>query len=534
MMRRLARVLVLLVLAAPCAAAAKEAFRGETELLRSLGSEELLAYFGTQYLMNDYQKRQYLSLPTAAERAAWLDRFWIDLDPTPATPENERRIEHEKRVALARRLFGMKKAPGWDRRGETLIRWGLPTDRARTTANIGFYEFTPPGEVWYYHSLDMIVQFSDFNLKGEYFYASDPVGRSSRREIERNKNVSDLLKYGVIQQLYPINYMSPDEVKDLADFNPDDIDYVADSEVRMMTLRDRIAAIEAEKVQEKVNNFYRYRDERPTLYSFEIDRSPLPLWFDVTPFDGGPGTIRTEIGFEVPAAELQFVRRGGNLEAEIELAVLVRDIENRQVAAAIEVLRPSSTGDAYDGPALIPGQLVIGLPPGYYRVGIEARDRLSKRLAAYRTNVELPAFAGAPSISGVVFASGIGETDGSGRFRKGALQVVPHPMRAYRSPVPLSVYFEVYGLDTDPEGLAWYRIEYRIDPVGKRRAGAVLAEEPAISSSFETSGYGATQPQRLSIASANLSGGRFRLTVTVTDRRTFRSASRTEDFTILK
>lgn len=534
MMRHLARALVLLVLAAPCAAPAKEAFRGETALLRSLGAEERLAYFGAQYLMNDQQKRQYLSLPTAEERAAWFDRFWIDLDPTPATPENERRAEHERRVALARRLFGMKKAPGWDRRGETLIRWGLPTDRARTFGNIGFYEFTPPGEVWYYHSLDMIVQFSDFNLKGEFFYASDPVGRSSRRDIERNKNVSDLLKYGVIQQLYPINYLSPDEVKDLADYNPDDIDYIADSEVRMMTLKDRIAAIEAEKIQEKVNNFYRYRVERPTLYSFEIDQRPLPLWFDVTPFDGGAGTIRTEIGFEVPAAEVQFVRREGSMAAEIELAVLVRDLENREVAAAVDVLRPSSTGNTYDGPSLLPGQVVLGLPPGYYRIGVEARDLLSKRRAAYRTNVELPAFSDAPAISGVQFASGIGETDGSGRFRKGALQVVPHPLRAYRAPVPLSVYFEVYGLDTDPEGLAYYRIEYRIDPVGKRRAGAVLAEEPAISSSFETSGYGATQPQHLSIATANLSEGRFRLTVTVTDRRTFRAAERTEYFAILK
>jgi GWxTD domain-containing protein len=224
-MRRIAVIVAIALATLPLPArGAKEAFKGEFARIRALGAEERLAYFGLQYLMNDHQKRQYLSLETPEERERWIESFWIDRDPTPATPENERRIEHEKRVALARKLFGMKKAPGWDRRGETLIRWGMPSQRTETHGTVGFYEFTPPGEVWYYRTFDMIVQFSNFNLKGEFFYASDRIGRSSRRELDRIQNISALAKYGVLQQLYPIEYMSPDEVKDLADWNPDEID----------------------------------------------------------------------------------------------------------------------------------------------------------------------------------------------------------------------------------------------------------------------------------------------------------------------
>ncbi|MCX5753917.1 MAG: GWxTD domain-containing protein [Candidatus Krumholzibacteria bacterium] len=199
------------VLAAPAPARGmKDSFPGEIALLKKLGPEERYSYFAAQYFMNKYQRKAYLSLPTAERRAEWFERFWIGLDPTPATPENERREEHERRAALARKLFGMSKAPGWDRRGETLIRYGLPSNRTQIWGTVSFSGMKAPGEVWFYESLDMLVQFRNANLKGEYFFASDPVGRSSRRELERNQNISGLLKYGVLTEMFPVQYMSPD------------------------------------------------------------------------------------------------------------------------------------------------------------------------------------------------------------------------------------------------------------------------------------------------------------------------------------
>jgi hypothetical protein len=55
-----------------------------------------------------------------------------------------------------------------------------------------------------------------------------------------------------------------------------------------------------------------------------------------------------------------------------------------------------------------------------------------------------------------------------------------------------------------------------------------------ISSSFETSGYGSTQAQRLAIATENLWEGSFKLIVTVTDRRTFKTATKSAKFSILE
>ncbi|MFA4948161.1 MAG: GWxTD domain-containing protein [Candidatus Krumholzibacteriia bacterium] len=529
------------ILAAPVPARGmKDSFPGEIAFLKKLAPEERYSYFAAQYFMNKYQRKAYLSLPTAERRAEWFERFWIDIDPTPATPENERREEHEKRAALARKLFGMTKAPGWDRRGETLIRYGLPNNRTQIWGTVSFSGMTAPGEVWFYESLDMLVQFRNANLKGEYFFASDPVGRSSRRELERNQNISGLIKYGVLTEMFPTQFMSPDEVKDLVDFNPDEIDYTASPDTRMITLKDRIAEMEQEKVQKSVNNFYAALEERPTIYSFELNQKLLPLYFDVASFRGGERTLRTEISFEVPTSELKFVQKEGALVADVEFKVLVRDVDMKEVAFAVDTIKPTVTGDWLTDkgprpPSLVPAQIVLALEPGYYRVGIEARDRTSERRAAYRTNIELVPYAASPSVSDIQFASSIRETEANQDFVKGGLQVVPHPSHAYRKPFPLWMYFELYGLDTDPEGLAYYRVEYRIIPLEKRRRGPVFEEtSAAISSSFETSGYGTTQPQRISVATENLWEGRFRFIVTVTDRRSFRTATRSEDFSILK
>ena len=139
--------------------------------------------------------------------------------------------------------------------------------------------------------------------------------------------------------------MSPDEVKDLVDFNPDEIDYVASPDTRMMTLKDRIAEMEEEKVQKAINNFYAALHDRPTIYSFDLDQKILPLFFDVASFRGGERTLRTEISFEVPTAELQFMQKAGVLAADLEFRVLVHDVDMKEIASVVDTVKPTMTGD---------------------------------------------------------------------------------------------------------------------------------------------------------------------------------------------
>jgi GWxTD domain-containing protein len=514
----------------------EENFDGERELLERLEPEERYIYFGTQYLMNPHQALQYLSLPTREDRDEWIARFWIDLDPTPTSPENERKIEHEMRVALARKLFGMKKIPGWDKRGETLIRFGMPGSREKVFADIGFYRFTPPSELWYYESLDMLVHLQDFNLSGEFIYAIEPYGRSAREEQDRYAQLNTLMEHGIFQEIYAYEYMDLDEMKDIVSFNPDDIDYIADVDIRMDMPKDLISQFEREKVERSANNFHKYIKEHPVIYSFEIGADLLDLFFDISTFKMKEGRLRTEINFEIPTSDVRFTRTEGMLRAEIQLGAVVRNLELEEVASGSDVISVVRSGTGESGvPSHIPGQIVLELEPGYYRIGIEATDTNSQKRGAARTNLELESYSGELALSDIQFASSIDDAQPGGKFVKGNLRIVPHPLHAYRIPYPLIFYFEIYGLETDRSGYSFYAVDYKITPLRKRRKGPVLEEVTSVvSSKFETTAVGSDHVQRLEIATENLWEGSFELTVTVTDRRTMESVRKSARFSVLE
>ncbi|MCK4538742.1 MAG: GWxTD domain-containing protein [Candidatus Krumholzibacteria bacterium] len=510
-----------------------EEFKGENEMLRKLSQKELVTYFGLRYSMNRHQMKQFLSLETRVERRAWVKRFWIELDPTPASPDNERKIEHEARVELARKLYSMKKPPGWDKRGEMLIRYGLPAERRSIPADIGFYRMVPPGELWYYHSLDMLVAFQNFSLHGEFIFAFETYGLTGREQLDKLKALGEFMEFMPAE----LNQVITDqELAGIMNFNPDRIDYIADPNIRGEIPRDMIAAIQAEKQQKSKNNFYKYMKENPVIYSVELRDNQLPLFFDVTNFSGGENVIRTEVNFEIPSSALKFTRKDNLLTADIRLDVLVRDMDMNEVARVSDMVNASQTGgDVWQGPSHIPGQLVVALKPGYYRLGLEATDTTSGKKGVFRTNIDLKPLDRGLALSDILFASSIREITGLVKFQKGELQVVPHPLHAYKIPYPLTFYFEIYGLDTDSEGLGLYSIDYRIIPMTKRRKGPVLEDPPpVISSQFETTGFGSTQTQRLEIATDNLWEGSFTLIVEVMDRRTRHIVEQRSNFSILE
>ena len=536
MTRRTVITILTIFLAVLCAGSVSRAedFKGENDLLRKIEPEERMTYFGLRYSLNDHEKRDYLTQPTREEREEWLERYWAMDDPTPATEQNERRIEHELRVRIARSEFGMKKAPGWDKRGECLIRWGWPGVRSHFPANIGFYRMLPPGEMWYYYRLDMLIMFHDFNLNGIHIFAIEPQAMSARESLDKMRAAAEYSKMMPVEEY---QYDKGAALMALKNFNPDNIDYIASPDIRAQLATSSFENfVRQEQLLESKNNFYMYMEDNPTIYSFEMDEKLLPIAFDVTSFNAGDGKIRTEVNFEVPTRELLFERKDGILRAGVELSVMVRDIDMKIVAEGKEFTGASQEGgQTFEGPSYIPGQVAVTLEPGYYRIGIEARDINSKRMGVFRANVELPPMDQGLALSDIMFASTITPVEKTVRYQKGNLQVVPHPLHAYRIPFPLKFYFEIYGLDTDDEGFALYEVEYRVVPVTKKKEGFTLKDmETAVESKFEASGFGSSQPQRLEISTENLWDGSFRLIITVMDRRTRESVEKIANFSILE
>ncbi|MFO7915598.1 MAG: GWxTD domain-containing protein [Candidatus Krumholzibacteriales bacterium] len=526
-------ILIAAVIAVSCILSSPAGAFDEKKLVAQLRDYEKKDYYALQYLMNKYQKRQYLTLDGPLQRKRWIENFWAYNDPTPSTDRNERKIEHEKRVRVARKIFGMDKPPGWDDRGETLIRYGMPSVRTKTPGNIGFYKMVPPGELWYYETLDMLIYFQDFNLNGVYIYAIEREGQTSRQTLDQLKAMSQFYTLSNTQRLM---FTTFNEIESLVDFNPDDIDYSADPDQRMNRIKSFHDAVEKMKMEKSKRNFYKYLSENPTIYSFEVDHKPLPVYFDITNFKTEGELINSEVGFEIPQEEIRFMKKSGRLEARVNIGVMARDMDMKTVASGSDVIDISQEeGDYFRGPLYIPGQVSLMLPPGYYRVGIEALDLNSGHRGVYNTSVNIEPMENRLAMSDIKFASDIIENAGGGKFERGGFKIIPHPTRAYRIPYPVTFYFEIYGLDTDREGRTHYSINYQITPVGKRREGPVLKEtSTVVSSEFRSEGIGSTQNQRLQIATENLWKGRFRITVEVQDRRSLRTVKKSSKFSILE
>jgi hypothetical protein len=352
--------------------------------------------------------------------------------------------------------------------------------------------------IWSYSRPPIVITFEDTDLIGIYHYMPEPSN-------------------------YWIHVPGPNNV-------PDNIDYTIQTGPATGAGREPWPY----DFPSSGSKLLEYLEKTPAIFSCDLNQERIPLYFDVACFKGQGQSVRAEINFEVPAQEVRFVSKDGKRAGEVEFRVVVRDSEMEKVASAHSVMTPV-TADSLPGSTLLPEQVVVALRPGYYHLGLEAYDRNSRRRGMSKANLEVTPFETSPAVSDIEFASSIGEGGENPRFLKGNLRVVPHPLRAYRKPFPVTFYFEIYGLDTDDRGIAFYRVEYRIDPLEKKRWGPVLQDAPTnISSTFETSGHGSTQPQRLAIATENLWKGNFQLVVTVTDRRTGHAATKSAAFTVLE
>ncbi|MCK4549048.1 MAG: GWxTD domain-containing protein [Candidatus Krumholzibacteria bacterium] len=525
----------------------------EEALFNRLHHKEKIRYNGLQYLLNDHQKKQYLSLETWDERDEWLRRFWLELDPTPTTRRNERMKEHFDRVKLVADKYGCEDPPGWDDRGEILIRYGQPDSIKRVLAEINRLEPLIPGEIWYYWSLRMLVTFTDPHLTGRYIHTTEAAGyepwtddyneanyfKSSRMMLEDLAGSYDpnnpTRRSNVINKFLPM-HIDPDLTDPRNALNPGAIDHVYYWSVPRDALLDitfRNLTDEYVKADRALYEFH-HQIQRTRFIHYPGYTLDMQAYFDITTFRADNEKLRIEINFEIPVSEVTFDTTGGRLEAEVELRVKVWDMAYNEIVEKEERVRISvpNMRNAMV-PAYLPGQVLLTLEPGYYRFGLETVDINSGARGVFKSTRRL---TDGPdlSLSDIQFARNIHESDEDSRYRKGSIIVIPYPLHLYLKPVPITFYFEIYGLDTDKEDFGSYKVEYSVAPEEKKRWGPVYVDqETGISAGFKASGFGSQHPMRLEINTDNLWSGRFVLRVKVTDRRTRKSTEQTASFAIL-
>ena len=129
------------------------------------------------YIATDREKEVFPQLQTVEERDRFIDAFWSRRDPNPATPANEYRDEHYRRIDYANQFLGRETfRPGWRTdRGRFYILLGEPKTIERFSGGNEIVD----SELWFYQGG------GEHGLPGAFFLLFSLLSAALIRRVER-------------------------------------------------------------------------------------------------------------------------------------------------------------------------------------------------------------------------------------------------------------------------------------------------------------------------------------------------------------
>jgi hypothetical protein len=396
----------------------------------------------------------------------------------------------------------------------------------------------------------MVIQFEDFNLDGDYSYAIKSLGVAQDMDPE----LMEFLLYDTEDALqekipdYLLNFRRPSEIiADDRDWTPfhesiagvkpeqhvqprmrgvhEGMDEIIDPDTKYMLPDNPSYLFHTERIREYANNFEVVLIESPSAYPFNFVDDSFPFYFAVDQFKGGEAVNRVEVNIEFPA-DLSPGEKELTHKIYTATAVFLDSDYNEVTRKSHEITLPTirnETGEEVNNVRLMPAQLLFTLPEDYYRLAVAVEESVPYRTSTYRTTVRYLDFRHDLAISDVLYASKIAPAERQSPFNRGALEVIPHPVRRYRKSDAVPVYFEVYNLELADDGMSQYEVEYRIVPHLPRKWSfwdRFDGESPIVASRFQSSSYGSTDQLYISLGTENLQDGAFDLLITVKDEIT--------------
>jgi hypothetical protein len=143
-------------------------------------------------------------------------------------------------------------------------------------------------------------------------------------------------------------------------------------------------------------------------------------------------------------------------------------------------------------------------------------------------------------MSTVCFSSRVEPVTRNSAFNRGALEVVPKPSARYDVATSVPVYFEIYNLTADDQGLHRYKVSYRVMPLTPAPKGLWKKivggsdESTVLSSSFESAAPAPQDVVYIFLRTDELWPGDYELEVTVVDGVSRHETNRTARFRLME
>ncbi|NNF02896.1 MAG: GWxTD domain-containing protein, partial [Rhodothermales bacterium] len=473
--------------------------------------EERHAYESLDVILPEEEKKQY-----EQDALAYASRFWTSKDPRYLTSYNERKLEHYARLTYADLLYASDDLDirGWNtERGQILVRYGVPKGdvviipRSTTGINRSAAPKTP----------------SEQDRTGSVGLALNTLREGTDTDLLEEANTYNIWDYGDFKFVFE--------------------DPFRNGEYRLYSPS---AAEIADGALPWVNDYtIKAREtfrETPERYDYEAPGRQIELPYLVSSFRGRDGMTDVYVNYGIPVSDQYDPDEDIiNLTAKTGIFIVGEDrnilVEQRPTLYGLktnQVVQFEESNIWVDSKA-------VTSPPGHHEVSVEFETASSSTVAVQRRKVEILDFTGDQlAMSDLMLAYRIEESfDGrpvvpSDIVRKG-YSMQPAPWSVFSVDQPIYLYFEVYNLETDANGVANYEVEAVLVP--KRDRGGVAGAigrlfgggDEGVSVTVPASIEARDDGQYLILDASNQEPGLYTLAVRVTDTQTGRRVERDQD-----
>lgn len=438
------------------------------------------------------EQQQYKKLDSVSDKIAFFKRFWLLRDPTPATPENERLVEHYTRLAYARDNFASFDFRGYDDRGQIYVQYGQPDEKVVDVAASSALNF----ETWAYYRLGAPVTF-DFVDKGHGYYFAFSLDEAIVVKSMPTTYLGGLFNLAQKRAFLTPNYLSLYLVIEDSYFDGG--------------ARSRFLEIQLQ-LEQAFNNFQSANHNvQVTLPKVESDifqdLKELPFEVQLVKFNGHAQQHDLALIYGINPSDLKF--DNSNTPLELITTAAVRDTNGVLLKSHIDTLQFAK--ETFSD--LFIGAIEFAVPSGRYFVALDLSIEASKQRGLQDFSLTTgPYSTGSLNISGVVFANDVvGATElksTENKLIRHDLAVFPYPFAAIPSTEPKFIYLEVYDLFFDSEGRTNYEIEYQLIRKKKKR----------VSVSDTRQGNSRNEPIFLKLNFGQLKPDKYDLTVRIKDK----------------
>jgi GWxTD domain-containing protein len=391
-----------------------------------------------RYVITRQEIKAYKALETEVDRQNFIDWFWQRRDVVPSTPQNEFRDRFEQRVFEATRMFTETTKPGWKTdMGKIYVLVGPPDEISRDLV-----ARTHRGIVtWVYRrppfpdlGANTVVAFAK-DVSGEFVISASPtldsdVARGLHRTARMQRTAEDRL-------------LMPGRDPVLLDQG------VPLSQGVLGTLM--VAARLQQLPPHEEEMFKAFATTREFFGSIPADAR-----FDF--YRATDGTTYATLTVGIKSTAVQYRTRG---DRELpDVAVFGKLIGKDDPSLVYPLAGDTNFADSLENATAGPDDLLVfqatgSFRPGRYQLVLGVQDRVSKKIAAYRKDVEIPVFGDAAlSLSSITLAGTMEPTEyqpAAGKpFHLGKFRVVPRADNVFRKSDELNVYFQIYNPAADP------------------------------------------------------------------------------------